>query len=104
MPTYIICSSDPETYSKIEHVNLMPSISNVESTLQVSTINTLANIQILDETDWIDFTLNHIVISPDPGPEPLPPIVGPPEEEEDSDSGWVPPKPDYPLPPIGGVD
>jgi hypothetical protein len=62
MPAYIICSTDPDNLSHIK-VNLAPFYFQPLANVQVQSVNTIANIEILNADDWLDFeqTDNQII-------------------------------------------
>jgi hypothetical protein len=55
MAQYIIQSSDPDNYGTIDSINLEPWFPTTHATIQVTSINTLANFQILTDDDYIAF-------------------------------------------------
>jgi hypothetical protein len=54
---YTICSTDPNNFNRIKDINLGVAISTKESILHITNINTVANFQILNEDDLIEFEL-----------------------------------------------
>jgi hypothetical protein len=59
MPVYIICSTDKEDLGYIHGLNLCPYFPTTSATIQVQSINTQANFQILTEADHIDFEISN---------------------------------------------
>jgi hypothetical protein len=57
MPVYIICSTDRSDLGYIRGLNLCPYFSTTSSTIQVQSLNTQANFQILTVEDYIDFDI-----------------------------------------------
>jgi hypothetical protein len=55
MPNYIICSNDRNDLGYIHSLNLCPWFSTTYATIQVQTLNTQANFQILTTEDFIEF-------------------------------------------------
>jgi hypothetical protein len=53
MPVYVLGPDDPNNLGKIS-TNLCPYFSSKLVSVQVQSVNTIANIQILDETDYIE--------------------------------------------------
>jgi hypothetical protein len=57
MPTYVICSTDPSDYGRIDHIDLQPHFNALDATVAVTNVNTLANFQVLTEDDYITFDI-----------------------------------------------
>jgi hypothetical protein len=55
MPSYIICSTDKEDLGYIHGLNLCPYFPTTYATIQVQSLNTQANFQILTDNDYIEF-------------------------------------------------
>jgi hypothetical protein len=58
MKNYIICSNDVNDFGYIHDLNLNAPVSTQETTLQITSINTLANFQILNAEDYITVETN----------------------------------------------
>jgi hypothetical protein len=56
MPSYIICSNDKENLGFINSINLCPYFSTTYATIQLANLSTIANIQVLHEDDYVEFT------------------------------------------------
>jgi hypothetical protein len=55
MPNYIICSNNKDDLGSIKDINLCPYFSTTYATIQLSNLSTIANIQILNEDDYVEF-------------------------------------------------
>jgi hypothetical protein len=64
MPVYVIGSDDPKNLGKIS-TNLCPYFSTTLATVQVQSINTVANIEILNDDDYIDFEVPSATVRAD---------------------------------------
>jgi hypothetical protein len=56
MPVYVIGSTDPDDLGHIR-VNLCPGYGRENATITVQSVSTVANIEILNDSDYIDFEL-----------------------------------------------
>jgi hypothetical protein len=57
MPVYVLGPDDPNNLGKIS-TNLCPYFSSSMATVQVQSVNTMANILILDDDDYIEFGIS----------------------------------------------
>jgi hypothetical protein len=59
MPSYIICSNDRDDLGHIHGLNLCPYFPTTSATIQVQSLNTQANFQILTDKDSIEFLTDY---------------------------------------------